>query len=68
MQNAARLWPLPLIAGSTWKRILRRRLSRIVRDGVRVHSPQPYGFADFTTSDVLIWDHIFFIVDDFFAH
>ena len=36
--------------------------------GARVHSPQPYGFADFTTADVLIWDHIFFIVDDFFAH
>ena len=68
MQNAARLWPLPLIASGTRKRILRRRLSRIARDGARVHSPQPYGFADFTTSDVLIWDHIFFIVDDFFAH
>ena len=68
MLNAARLWPLPLIAGGTRKRILRRRLSRIARDGARVHSLQPYGFANFTTSDVLIWDHIFFIVDDFFAH
>ena len=67
MQNAARLWPLPLIAGGTRKRILRRRLSRIARDGARVHSLQPYAVADFTTSDVLIWDHIFFIVDDFFA-
>ena len=43
-------------------------MSRIARDGARVHSLQPYGFADFTTSDVLIWDHIFFIVDDFFAY
>ena len=33
-----------------------------------VHSPQPYGFADFTTADVFISNHIFFIVDDFFAH
>ena len=66
MQNAARLWPLPLIAGGTRKRILRRRLSRIARDGARVHSPQPYAVADLTAL-VFIWNHIFFNVSDFFA-
>ena len=66
MQSAARLWPLPLIAGCTRKRILRRRLSRIARDGARIHSLQPYGFADFTAL-VFIWNHIFLNVSDFFA-
>ena len=66
MQNAARLWPLPLIAGGTRKRLLRRRLSHIARDRARVHSLQPYGFADFTAL-VFIWNHIFLNVSDFFA-
>ena len=66
MQNAARLWPLPLIAGGTRKRILRRRLSRIARDGARVHSSQPYADAGLTAL-VFIWNHIFFNVSDFFA-
>ena len=66
MQNAARLWPLPLIAGGTRKRILRRRLSRIARDGARVHSPQPYADADVTALE-FIWNHIFLSVSDFFA-
>ena len=64
MQNAARLWPLPLIAGGTRKRILRRRLSRIARDGARVHSPQPYADADVTALE-FIWNHIFLNVSDF---
>ena len=66
MQNAARLWPLPLIASGTRKRILRRRLSRIARDGARVHSSQPYADAGLTAL-VFIWNHIFFNVDDFLA-
>ena len=66
MQNAARLWPLPLIAGGSKKQILRRRLSRIARDGARVHSLEPYAFADFTAL-ALIWNHSFFNVSDFFA-
>ena len=65
MQNAAMLWPLPLIAGGNRKRILRRRLSRIARDGARVHSLKPYGFADFTAL-VVKWNRIFFDVFDFF--
>ena len=48
------------------KRHLRRRLSSIARDGARVHSLQPYGFADFTAL-VFIWNHIFLNVSDFSA-
>jgi hypothetical protein len=55
-----------LVAAARQQRKLRRRLSRIARDGARVHSPQPYGFADLTALE-FIWNHIFFNVSDFFA-
>ena len=63
MQNAAKLLPLPLIAGGSKKRMLWRRLSRIATDGAR---PHPYAVADFTAL-ALIWNHIFLKVSNFFA-